>query len=340
MALKKNYLIQKRNVLNEIRANNMTVQELRFFSIYLSKINKNDTSTRVVRFPMAEFQKIMEYGRLNIAQLKATTNSLLCKVVNVPLERGGYTGFQLFKECTVTRDEKGEWYVEIDAHDKALPLMFEFKERYFTYQLWNALRLRSPNQVRMYEILKQYEKAGERILAVEELRELLGIAKNEYPQWERFRVRVLDACQTALSESTDIKFSYEPHGKRGQGGKILNLKFTISKNADYTDQLTLEEFIAMKDDAALEPDSLPGMNRHEAIIDMLSDSCNNEFSKEQIEILFDLVRSATYDESGTGLDYADYLSYKYKEMTEQATRRKIKSRFGYLKKMIESEVKP
>ena len=74
--------------------------------------------------------------------MKTVTNGLLSKVVNVPNERGGYNGFQLFKDCTVDIDDKAEWYIEIDAHDKALPLMFEFKDKYFSYQLWNALRLK------------------------------------------------------------------------------------------------------------------------------------------------------------------------------------------------------
>ena len=43
-------IVQKRNVLNELRKNSMSLQELRFFSIYLSKINSRDISTRVVRF--------------------------------------------------------------------------------------------------------------------------------------------------------------------------------------------------------------------------------------------------------------------------------------------------
>ena len=54
-------IVQKRNVLNELRANNLTLQELRFFSIYLSKINPRDTSTRIVRFKLSEFQKIMNF---------------------------------------------------------------------------------------------------------------------------------------------------------------------------------------------------------------------------------------------------------------------------------------
>ena len=69
MPIDKNNLIEKRNVLNEIRKNSMSLQELRFFSIYLSKINARDVSTRQVFFPLEDFQRIMEFGRLNIQQL-------------------------------------------------------------------------------------------------------------------------------------------------------------------------------------------------------------------------------------------------------------------------------
>ena len=86
-------IVEKRNVLNELRSNNMTVQELRFFSIYLSKINPWDLSTRAVRFPIEDFQRIMGFGKLNIGQLRASTDSLLTKLVHIPTETGGYTAF-------------------------------------------------------------------------------------------------------------------------------------------------------------------------------------------------------------------------------------------------------
>ena len=91
-----NYLIQKRNVLNEIRANNMTLQELRFFSIYLSKINAQDVSTRVVRFLLSDFRAIMEFTSVKPNYIQSVTDGLLCKVVNMPNEDGGYTGFQFY----------------------------------------------------------------------------------------------------------------------------------------------------------------------------------------------------------------------------------------------------
>lgn len=327
--IKENYLVKKRNVLNEIRSNSMTLQELRLFSIYLSKINPADISTRVVRFPIDDFKAIMELGRLNIDYMKSVTNSLLSKVVNVPTERGGYTGFQLFKRCKVNADDYGEWYVEIDAHDEALPLMFEFKDKFFTYQLWNALRLKSTNQLRMYEILKQYEKIGTRILSIEQLRNLLGIQKQEYKLFKDFRIRVLDACQQALAEYTDIKFTYEPYGKKGNRGKILFLKFNIQKNTDYRDQLSLDKFIEQnKEDDGPEA-------RYNDRIQFLCDACDNEFSEGEITVLYDLmVEQLPHEVISDDLKCFNYLMRKYDELKMRAGKTKITHRFAYLKSLI------
>jgi len=347
-------MVQKRNILNELRSNSMTLQELRFFSIYLGKINAKDVNTRVVRFPMEDFQAIMEFGRLNMKQLKATANSLLSKVVNIPDERGGFIAFQLFKECTVSRDDIGDWYVEIDAHDKALPLMFEFKNKYFTYQLWNALRLKSSNQLRMYEILKQYQTIGYRILTIEELKELLGIGKDEYSDYKNFRVRVLDACQQALAEHTDIKYSYEPHGKRGVGGKVLALKFTIEANTDYVDQLTLDMFVEEKreeiDNEIIEADYLEDDESYyeetpyTKQIKLLKEvACENEFSEKEIIVLYDeLKKILPYEQwSGSkgGTACCDYLreiynDFKRKQEEHKGTGNEIKKPFAYFRTMV------
>jgi len=351
--LRKNFLVKKRNVLNEIRANSMTLQELRFFSIYLSKINPKDISTRVVRFPISDFQAIMELNsRLKIDDMKQVTNSLLGKVVNVPDERGGYTGFQLFKECTVSQDDKGEWYIEIDAHDKALPLMFEFQARFFSYQLWNALRLRSSNQLRMYEILKQYENIGTRVLGVEELKELLGVAKNEYPRFNDFKKWVLNACQQALKETTDIKFSYESYGKRGKGGKILFLRFTIEKNKDYVDQLTLFEFIdeRKKEAENIYPDfdeDTDGGDDENALdvyrerLEFFADACNKEFSYNEMVVLYNEMRAKLpYSLIKDNIQCYDYINDKYREMVMRNDRTKIKHRFAYLRSIIGKDYEP
>ena len=324
-------IVEKRNVLNELRSNNMTLQELRLFSIYLSKINPSDKSTRAVRFPLDDFRRIMGIGAdMNITHFKSAVRGILQKIVEVPNESGsGYTAFQLFKRAKVEKNTQDEWYVEFDAHDEALPLMFEFKNRYFTYELWNALRLKSPNQVRMYEILKQYEGIGRREISVDELRELLGISKKEYDRWERFRVRVLDSCQEALSEFTDISYTYE-RGRTGQGGKWLTIVFYISKNKNYADPLSLKDFIDLQPD----PSTVPTEKDYGGeLADLLgSAACNDEFSPEQIRVLQDLVIRAV--PSNDQKVMCDYLLQMYHKMNCYNVAKN--KRFSYLCQMIEN----
>jgi len=223
-----------------------------------------------------------------------------------------------------------------------LPLMFEFKNKYFRYKLWNALRLKSSNQLRMYEILKQYETAGMRVLAVDELKELLGIRKDEYPRYNDFKNRVLDSCQQALKEHTDIKYSYAPHGKKGAGGKVLALKFIIEKNGDYTDQITLAEFIeeqrAAADEADHEEDGGYTRNPYDERIELLSDACNDEFSTEEIKLFYGLILDHEPHLSTDEIAMHDYLQRRYQYLNSQAQKKKIPHRFGYLKSLIGKEI--
>ena len=338
-------VVSKRNVLNELRSNNMTLQELRFFSIYLSKINPQDIDTRVVRFPLDDFQKIMNLGKLNITQLKSNIDSLLTKVVHVPNENGGFSAFQLFKRCRVNKDELDSWFVEIDAHDDALPLMFDFKEKYFKYELWNALRLKSSNQIRMYEILKQYEFIGHHEWSVQELRELLYIGENEYSGrtgWSDFRKNILDACQAALEESTDICYTYE-RGKTGKGGKWLTIIFQIEKNNDYIDQLTLADFIDMQPSSQLiEDDMIEGQATFfEEEIEYGSELANflgrnaldNEFTPEQVRVIQDFVIQAV-----PASDYLERNNYLIRMVHKMNAQPNIKNRYAYLCKMLEQDL--
>jgi plasmid replication initiation protein len=357
MAIKGKELVEKRNILNEVRKNSMSLQELRFFSIYLSKINARDTNTRKVTFPLTDFQKIMELGRVNIKHLQTVTNSLLGKVVNIKNETGGYKAFQLFKECEVYKDEFERWYITIDAHDKALPLMFDFKDRYFTYELWNALRLKSANQLRMYEQLKQFETIGERKITLVELRDKLGIGPDEYPRWDRFRDRVLNSCQQALLENTDIKFTYEPIKS---GRKITGVHFHISKNTDYVDQLSLNEFIDQQPnvddesqitifDAELEAEQ---REARENICAGFDNEIFAEFTLEQLEQLKNLawhnVDGATVDRyyrtyNDLVLSHqnavADYITQKILLCNTQKDIDTKERRYGFLKKAVAEDWK-
>ena len=336
MKLKKGNKVEKRNDLNEIRTKHMTMQQLRFFAIYLSRINARDESTRRVRFPLADFQKIMGLGRLNIANLKAATDGLLCQIVHLPTKNGGYKSFQLFKECTVDKAQDGEWFVEIDAHDKALPMFFDFKEKYFTYDVGNVLRLGSSNQMRMYEILKQRQTLRQPvIIQLQELRELLGLDDDKYTRYQDFRVRILDKAQKELAEQTDIKFTYEPVKK---GRKIAALAFNIQRNDLKFPQMCIEEYIAALPDPEEAEDDAPEFDADTTGGgDLYADALPDSLSAAEVEALRAL--AVEHVDAGGGLADAelkvfDYLSEKTRLMYAQKKAVKQENYFAWLRKAV------
>ena len=358
-------IVEKRNVLNEIRHNSMTLQELRFFSIYLSKINARDISTRKVEFKLEEFREMMGIEKVTLQHFKNVVNSLLCKIISVPNEDGtkGFTSFQLFKRCKVyeNKDDYNQWYVEIDAHDDALPLMFNFKQNYFRYELWNALKLKSRNQLHIYELLKQYENIGVREIKLEQLKDWLGINASEYPRWDSFKKYVLDSCQVALKKYTDIEFGYE---KIKSGRKVIGVKFIINKNKDYQDKIKLSEFIKnMCNYQDLRPESeeqenqeiklmdlenqeeyIADKNSVEEFIEFLSGACNNEFSRNKMIVIKDLLIQAGYykkPEPTEELEAYDYLLGKYHDLNskENIPNDDLERRFGLLKWLIKRDTK-
>jgi len=348
--LSKNYLVTKPDVLNKLRANNMTLQELRLFSVYLSKINPKDPSTRHVRFSVAEFQAIMELKQRNVPYLKKVANSLLSKVIILTTSRGGFDGFQLFSRFQLDTDEYGEWYISIDANENALPLLFDFKSHYFKYELWNALYLTSKNQLRMYEILKQYENIGHRIISLDDLRHWLGIEDDDYPSYKYFKRDVLTICKKALAENTDISFTFEPHSKRGRN--VHELKFTIKKNKKHKDPLTLEQFVSKSDvidgdfedkptQMSLEEyDAHPKYNERLAFF---SDACENEFTTEQMEELYNILKEAIPGNFNDDLYCFNYISSRYKKMelrdkSSKDTDNAIKNRFHLLRYYVKNRI--
>ena len=180
---------------------------------------------------------------------------------------------------------------------------------------------------------------------VQELRELLYIGENEYSGrtgWSDFRKNILDACQAALKESTDICYTYE-RGKTGKGGKWLTIIFHIEKNNDYIDQLTLADFIDMQPSSQLiEDDMIEGQATFfEEEIEYGSELANflgrnaldNEFTPEQVRVIQDFVIQAV-----PASDYLERNNYLIRMVHKMNAQPNIKNRYAYLCKMLEQDL--
>jgi hypothetical protein len=227
------FVISKSHQLNAMRQGYTTLREQRIFLTYTARINPLDLETRTVRFTLRDFAELCDISEesirgMNLAIYKKIAYKLLDSKVCLPTENGGFDAFVLFERCKVDIDlETGEPTFEMTATQTALPYFFDLQS-YFPYGLENVLILKSANQIRLYEILKskvwQCSQGGVFNINVEELRELLFIEKNEYPHFKNFNQDVLQACQKAINELTDITFTYKT---KRVGRKIGIISFVV-----------------------------------------------------------------------------------------------------------------
>lgn len=120
------------------------------------------------------------------------------------------------------------------------PFLFEIKKNFTKYPLKLVIKLRSTYSIRIYELLKQYAKIGERKFDLMELRQLLGIEDDLYPRFFDFKKRVIEPAQKEIAAHTDIEFTYS---KIKQKRSIVGLVFTIAyqKQTAYDDHREVEQ---------------------------------------------------------------------------------------------------
>jgi len=346
----------------------MTISQIRLFTVYLSKINPMEMESRVVTFKLDDYAKIMQFSKVNTTRLKIAAMGLLhltffymdqTDIDNVA-DLQGFLACQIFKRIKFFKNDNGEWMMSIECHEDVMKFMFDLQRHYFKYQLWNTLQLTSPNQQRMYEILKQYEVAGVREISVKDLREYLGIEPTEYQRWDNFKARVLDASQEALANFTDIKFTWEVTGKRGPSGKIRFLKFYINKNDNSARQLTLDEYLIKQIPAEFDDDledfelsdetdcsdvvivdgeSNVESNPYTDRILMIMDACKEEFTYDEAEAAYNKMREVMPSDKFSDIrELFHYAKDRYVELNRLDRNKTIRNRFKYFKTLLDKEI--
>lgn len=237
--LKKNNIVTKSNVLNELRCSDTSLIEYRLFCIYLSRVNPLDETTKVVEFTLSDYAKIMNLQQPRKEILERQARNICQKTVKIEDGEGGFSIYSLFAEFKLAHREN-EWFITLECNHKLVPHLFHNKKRFFQYKLWNTLYLKSYNQQRLYELLKQYVRIGKREISLMDLREYLSIGENEYPVWGIFSRDVLKVAQKAFLEKTDIWFEYETIKSQR---KVVAVCFIIHKNVNYKDPMSLDQFL-------------------------------------------------------------------------------------------------
>ena len=240
-------------MLNEIRNANASLVEYRLFCVYLAHLPmpKKDESvdrlSNVVTFTLADYAKIAGLKRPRKDDLKVQAANLVSMSANIPNPDGGFNQRPIWADFELFLGDDGTWMVSLECNPKIAPHIREQSGRFLRYKLYNTIFLKSYNQQRLYELLKQYEKIGNRTITLKDLRAYLSIENEEYPIWGDFSQKVLKVAQKALKENTDICFDFEPIRGKKKGRPVIAVKFTISKNKEFVDRLQIEDHLPAGD---------------------------------------------------------------------------------------------
>lgn len=218
--MRQDLVVTKANALVE-SSYRLNISEQRVLALLTSQVQPDDEDFKPYRFKADNLQDLIESSNKDgHARLRELALGLAKKVLHIRRPRGGWLVTNWLSSAEYFA---GEGVVELCFDPKLKPYMLKLKERFTTYKLANVVKLRSRYSVRLFELLKQYEKLGNRSFELAELRGMLGVGEAEYAKWKDFRVNVLDLAKQELPKKTDIGFSYTTR-KRGRAVGFVDFK--------------------------------------------------------------------------------------------------------------------
>ena len=240
--------------------------------------------------------------------------------------------------------------------------IFNLKEiGYIKYRLKSITQLTRTSSYILFNYIENYVQSRRQTKNHEpitwkvdliELKQMLRCdTVKSYNEYKEFNRRVLSACHKEITEKTSLNFDYEPY-KVGRYTK--GIEITVYSNVVLTKSLPLEKEPAEDFDEENEKqEELEKVEDNKAedfdesfedILEILSASCANEFTKQEINELFHLI-SCVPNEYLPVTDIDDitlrrdaYLSQKYSVLQNYAKRVNINNRFAYLKRIIKNDL--
>ena len=137
--------------------------------------------------------------------------------------------------------KKDNCSVAIQFHPDLIPDLMVFKGCYTKFDFDIKKYIKSFYTCKIYELLKQYESFGVRTFEIDQLRFLLGIEDNEYPEYSNLKQRVIKPATKQISNITDLYCEFEEIKNKRKVEKIRfrfvhqNIKFKIKEQLSLFD---------------------------------------------------------------------------------------------------------
>ena len=217
------YLIKKSNDLINL-PQKLSLNEARIFLSMVSQIKSTDKDFKTYRITFRDLERLIGGSKNNFSygKVKNILDSLMSHVVTIKIDEHQEYKTHYIQSAKIDR---GNGYVDLEFDNRMRPFLLELSERYTRYELGYVLPLRSYHSIRIYELLKQYEKLDERVFSLDEFKKILNV--ENYKLYGDIKKRVILQAKKEINESTDLAFDFD---EIKQGRKVIGLRFFIHKN--------------------------------------------------------------------------------------------------------------
>lgn len=217
----KNLIVQHNKIIEA--KYKLSIGEQRLIKVLVSMIEKDDEDFKVYQISIKHLSDLLGISDNDFyKRVENISKKLISNVLTFKNEDGRKLQVAWLSSADYIY-KKG--IVELEFSPKLKPFLLQLKSHFTSYELGNIINLKHTYSIRVYELLKQYEKIGHRRFSVSDFRDALALEDGEYKQFCDFRRWILKTAQKELAEKTDISFVWE---EEKQGQKCVALKFIIT----------------------------------------------------------------------------------------------------------------
>lgn len=325
-------LVQKSRPLFGLWKSEFTLASFKLLDVYLARINSETPDKRTVVLEKGEIEKVLGVTKIDKKYLDERLTNLFRPVELSRDEKGKIHKVSLFEEVMAEQDENEIWKASLTCTPAARKYFFNIQDiGYLRYRLRSIVNITSRYSYIMFTYLEsnRYRKSWE--VDLDELKVILNCQQEEtYKEYKFLNQKILQKCHKELTEKTELRYMYEPVKK---GRKVIAIRFTVK---------TIDDLISKPDQ-----DVIPGQvtiydieDGFDRTLSLLSGACNDEFGREEMELILAIISTKTLLPCAEGIDIAryHYLAKKYALLNLEAKKKKIGNRFKYFKTMLEKDV--
>jgi plasmid replication initiation protein len=229
--MKKNLVVQANTLIEAHYRQTYTVQEQRTVLWIISQIHREDRflaqkyEHKLIRISARKYAEMMDISVDNVYRdVEKIADNLGSKRFTIKTPTGwinlGWISSMEYKH--------GEGVIEILISPGILPYIIGLKEgNHTSLQLGNILYLQSAHAIKLYQLLAQRKTLGNREIALDEFRSLLGIENTKtYSSYGKIKEKILEVSKREINKKTDLTISYSEIKK---GRKVESIKFKITQ---------------------------------------------------------------------------------------------------------------